>query len=633
MTAQSQHVLQRVVLPNAQSSAAPLYFDFAGSTTSTASSSTAPKQPPALVLPPGEAVSLATYFNAFPAGYWSHHTNLKEIVLLVSTQGSGTLRVYRSDHTGTATLVHEKEARDSNFFTVFLPLNDPEASFERGGWYWFDLEAGDTALTLTEATWNTTAPPARNGKLSLGITTFNKTSFCVETLGKIAANDPLMTELDRVFVVDQGSEKLRHAAGFSDIQTLLADKLQLIEQPNLGGSGGFSRAMAETLERPDSDFVMLLDDDVELEPESILRALQFGRYTIEPTIVGGHMFDLLDKPIMHAWAETVQPEAFNWGPSFPDQYRHDFRLSNLRETPWMHERLSADYNGWWMCMIPKQVIAEIGLSLPVFIKWDDAEYGLRAKAAGFETVSMPGVGLWHVSWLDKDDTADWQAFFHTRNRIIAALIHSEEPRGGKLLQNSGRQDIKKLLNMQYYAVQLAVDALRAVLKGPAHLHETMATDMPAARKKTAEFVETRGFKPDDPDLPKATHGRVPLSGRINPQGPRGAKLALFTLKHLPLQWLRRDSEQTPKNPSYEFPKPEANWWRVPKHRSVLVDAADGSVVYWYRHDRAKFRRLLKESRALTRQIAREWDSLAKEYRAAMPEFTSVAEWQKTFQGR
>jgi len=27
-----------------------------------------------------------------------------------------------------------------------------------------------------------------------------------------------------------------------------------------------------------------------------------------------------------------------------------------------------DYNGWWMTLIPVEVIREIGLSLPLFIK-------------------------------------------------------------------------------------------------------------------------------------------------------------------------------------------------------------------------------------------------------------------------
>ncbi len=52
---------------------------------------------------------------------------------------------------------------------------------------------------------------------------------------------------------------------------------------------------------------------------------------------------------------------------------------NLRNTPWLHRRVDVDYNGWWMCLIPTAVIKEIGLSLPLFLKWDDAEYGLRAN--------------------------------------------------------------------------------------------------------------------------------------------------------------------------------------------------------------------------------------------------------------
>ncbi len=69
-------------------------------------------------------------------------------------------------------------------------------------------------------------------------------------------------------------------------------------------------------------------------------------------------------------------------------------------------RLDADYNGWWMCLIPTSILREIGLSLPAFIKWDDAEFCVRARDAGYPTVSVPGVALWHVSWLGKDDSID-----------------------------------------------------------------------------------------------------------------------------------------------------------------------------------------------------------------------------------
>src|SRR5690606_39846075 len=114
-------------------------------------------------------------------------------------------------------------------------------------------------------------------------------------------------------------------------------------------------------------------------------------------------------------------------------------------------------------------------SLPVFIKWDDAEYGLRAASAGYRTVSLPGAALWHVSWMDKDDAVDCQAYYHARNRFVAALLHSPFKAGGRLLSNSRRQDLKHLLSMQYYAVTLRHEGLRDLLRGPSHLHETMPT--------------------------------------------------------------------------------------------------------------------------------------------------------------
>ncbi|WP_336660610.1 glycosyltransferase [Leucobacter sp. USHLN153] len=576
----------------------------------------------------GQRVSFGSYFNAFPASYWQRWTVVDQVQLELRTSGPGTVIVYRSNPSGVSQRVDSRAVLGEATTTFDLPLR----SFSDGGWYWFDLSASTEDLVLQRGSWATEAVPVETGKLSLGMTTYNKPDYCVSTLRTVAENAGLRDGIDRIFLVDQGTQRVRDEAGFDEVAAALGDQLRVIEQGNLGGSGGFARSMAETLEREETDFLLLLDDDVEFEAESALRALQFGRFSRTPVIVGGHMFDLLDKPVLHAWAEVVRPDPFMWGPSFEEQHRHNFRDRNLRQTPWMHARLDADYNGWWMCMIPKKIIAEIGLSLPVFIKWDDAEYGLRARNAGYRTVSLPGVALWHVSWLDKDDTQDWQAYFHTRNRIIAGLLHSERPRGGQLLQNSGRQDIKKLLNMQYYATQLAVDGMRAVLRGPGRLHEDLARVMPAARARASEFPETRVYRPGDPDTPLARGGRA-LPLLEEPESPKGARLAAFTARMLPRHWRRTVSEADQQTPELEFAKADAMWWRIPHYSSVIVGAADGSGKMWYRHDRAKFRRLLKESRELTREIEKNWDRLAAEYRAALPQVTSVEEWKRTFEGR
>ncbi|GAA2188573.1 glycosyltransferase [Leucobacter alluvii] len=577
----------------------------------------------------GNRVSFASYFNAFPAAYWQRWTVVDRVQLELRTQGPGTIIVYRSNASGVQQRVDSRAVTGDATSAFDLPLR----SFSDGGWYWFDLIASTEDLELQGGRWSTEAQPVETGKLSLGMTTYNKPDYCVGTLRNVAENPGLLEGIDRIFLVDQGTQKVRDEAGFDDVAAALGEKLQVIEQGNLGGSGGFARSMSETLEREDTDFLLLLDDDVEFEAESALRALQFGRFSRTPVIVGGHMFDLLDKPVLHAWAEVVRPGPFLWGPSFEEQHRHDFRKRNLRQTPWMHARLDSDYNGWWMCMIPKKIIADIGLSLPVFIKWDDAEYGLRARNAGYRTVSMPGVALWHVSWIDKDDSQDWQAFFHTRNRIIAGLLHSGQPQGGKLLQNSGRQDIKKLLNMQYYATQLAVDGMRSVLRGPKNLHADLPKAMPAARATAADFPETHVFRSGDADTPYARGGRaLPLLKKPKDY-PTGLRLGAYTARMVPTHWRRTVSEDDAQTPELEYAKVDALWWRIPRHSSVLIGAADGSGKMWYRHDREKFRRLLKESRALVREIEKNWDRLADEYRAALPEITSVAEWKRTFEGR
>lgn len=579
-------------------------------------------------VPAGQRLSLASYFNAFPASYWQRWTSVKTVQLHLETEGSGTIVVYRSNAEGQSQWVCSEQVTGKCASEFHLPLK----SFGDGGWYWFDLLAAGEELVLHTGSWRTDQQPVTEGKLSLGITTYNKRDFCLATLRKLADNHGLLQELDQILLVDQGSEKVSETSEFSALRKQLGEQLRLIEQANLGGSGGFSRAMAETLKLDATDFLMILDDDIELEPESVLRALQFARYNRRPMIVGGHMFDLLDKPVLHAWAETVRDPNFLWGPSFPEQTRHDFRERNLRQTPWMHARLDADYNGWWMCLIPKTIIQNIGLSLPVFIKWDDAEYGLRAREHGFRTVSLPGVALWHISWLDKDDTIDWQNYFHTRNRLIAALLHSDSV---SVVQNTFRQDIKKLFNMQYYATELAIDAVEDVLKGPEHLHASIATKMQQARAKAGAFCETRVYTPEDADWPSSQRGRA-LPKCVNPRaqhfnwGPFAIHLRLFSVKTLlrQLTFGKHAPENAPAEA--EYAKQDARWWIIPQHRSVLIGTADGSGKSIYRFDRAQMLSMLRKSYRLSRKLKREWKSLSKQYRQALPKITSPEEWEKTF---
>ncbi|MCR2801704.1 glycosyltransferase [Microbacterium sp. zg-Y818] len=575
----------------------------------------------------GRRVSFGTYFNAFPASYWQHWTAVRDVTLTVRTDGPATILVYRSNGTGVRQRIETREVTGASTTQFALRLDQ----YSDGGWIWFDIAADETDAVFEGADWSTEQEPVRNGRASIGITTYNKPDYCVATLRDLSESVDLLDLVDRVFLVDQGTQLVADEEGYDQVASDLGDTLQVIRQPNLGGSGGFARAMIETLERPESDFVQLLDDDVRIEPESLRRSIVFGRFASTPTIVGAHMFDLLDRAKLHAWAEVVDDEPFMWRTLYQERMPHDFSVANLRQSPTLHMRLDADYNGWWMCLIPVEVIREVGLSLPAFIKWDDAEFCLRARDAGYPTVSLPGAALWHVSWVGKDDSIDWQAYFHARNRIVAGLLHSHAPHGGTLPRHSRRVDLKHLMMMQYYPVALRHKALRDVLSGPAHMTRTLATAMPEARALASAFPETVVHKDEGVPL-RSRRGRQVFrwTRRHDFDSPTGWRLRLFTASTLVAHWLHAPRPENLTMPEVEFGKNDAHWWRLPRYDSALVSAADGSGKNIYTRDRAKYRRMLVDTVRLHRRLRREWPRLSAQYRSALAEITSEQSWREVF---
>ncbi|WP_432393921.1 glycosyltransferase [Pseudarthrobacter sp. L19] len=476
-----------------------------------------------LHLPAFRRVSFGTYFNAFPASYWRAHTDVSGVRLTVEVDAPATVVISRSTARGTSNRVESISVDAGSPADVVLPL----ANFGDGGWYWFDLVAGSEQVKLVGAEWSVRKPEGFvPGTATVAVTTFNRPDYCVKHLTTFAESPELLEVLDRLLITDQGTQKVRDQEGFEEAAARLGDKFGIIEQGNLGGSGGFARGMHETVEDGRSKYVLLLDDDVIIETEGVLRAINFADFTRKPTIVGGHMFNLYERSVMHTFGEEVNEYKFFWGAVESTREAHDFSASNLRTTPWMHRRIDVDFNGWWMCLIPTSIVREIGLALPVFIKWDDAEYGIRARRHGYQTVTLPGAAVWHMPWTEKDDTIDWQAYFHQRNRWLAALVYSPYKKGGILPRMSFMVDVKHLLSMQYSAVELRLDALEDLLKGPSHLHETIKTKLPEIRARRAEFDDARITK-EVSGFPAVKRVKPPRHGK-KPRAPKSLLNALAT---------------------------------------------------------------------------------------------------------
>jgi len=581
-----------------------------------------------MVIRPGARVSFATYINAFPASYWRQWTTVDQVRLHVEVHGDATVLVYRSNARGASIKLHSlptgagagTPAGESTVVQVDLDL----VPFVDGGWYWFDIVGGGERAVLTSALWEVHGIPQREPRLSIGVTTVNKPDYVRRIVATIGGADELREHLDTLYIVDQGSRAVVDEPGWDEAAATLSEQLRVITQANLGGSGGFSRGMYESLAAGKSTFHMVLDDDVSVEPESILRAVRFGSYARRPTIVGAHMFDIHNPTVLHTFGEEVDPVNWTFGPVRGAHEEHNLAYAGLRETPWLHRRLDVGFTGWWMCLIPTEVLREIGLALPVFIKWDDAEHCLRARAAGFPTVSLPGAAVWHVSWNDKDDTVDWQAYFHQRNLLISCLLHTSLPHGGNAPKLSLQWLVKHAYSMRYYANAVRLRGLRDLFEGPDHLHATIGTTLPQLRAMAADYADVR-FQADADAFPQTAAQRIGSPPRM----PKRSLLLPWAAKTAVRQ-LRKVAPGAPETPQARIPERYAIWWYLSQYDSAIVSKADGTGVAFYTRQPETFRAQLAEGVRLHVRLYREWDALATAYRAALPEITSPAAWARTF---
>jgi galactofuranosylgalactofuranosylrhamnosyl-N-acetylglucosaminyl-diphospho-decaprenol beta-1,5/1,6-galactofuranosyltransferase len=579
-------------------------------------------------------VSFATYFNAFPASYWRRWSTLESVVLRVELTGSARVDVYRSKATGARITVGGAAVSSGNDGPATGPDGGTVAAvefevgldpFEDGGWIWFDITT-NSKVTLHSAGWYAPVPAPGRAKVAVGIPTFNRPSDCVNALAALTS-DPLVDEvIGAVIVSDQGTNKAIDHSGFAAAAAPLGNRLSLHNQPNLGGSGGYSRVMYEALKNTDCEQILFMDDDIRIEPDSVLRALAMNRFAKTPTLVGGQMLNLQEPSHLHVMGEMVDAENFMWTNAVNTEYDHNFAKYKLNDedeyrSRLLHRRIDVDYNGWWMCMIPRQVAEELGQPLPLFIKWDDADYGLRAGEHGYPTVTLPGAAIWHMAWSDKDDAIDWQAYFHLRNRLVVAAMHWDGNVSG-LIASHMKATLKHLLCLEYSTVAIQNKAMDDFLAGPEHIFSILESALPEVRKMRQEY-------PDAVVLPGATALPSPSDKRWRKKVtiPTNPVSIAFRLTRGVLHQLKAHDPEHHRRPQINVATQDARWFSLCKVDGVTVTTADGRGVVYRQRDRAKMFALLRESVRRQLLLARKFNKMRKNYRESLPVLSSKQKWE------
>ena len=383
-----------------------------------------------------------------------------------------------------------------------------------------------------------------------------------------------------------------------------------------------------------------MDDDIAIEPDSVLRAVQAARYAAKPIIVGGQMLNLQERSQLRTTGERVNRADFMWGAAPHAVYDHDFakyplRAIGTRETHLdpkkydsraLHRRVDVEYNGWWMCLFPRIVAETNGQPLPLFIKWDDTEYSLRAARNGFPTVTWPGAAIWHMAWADKDDAIDWQAYFHLRNRLIVAAMYHEGPAKG-ITKSIFKSTLKHTMCMEYSTMAIQIEAMRDFLAGPDHLFDILESSLPRIAEIRKNYSDAVILESAD-ELPSPTGAPGVPTRNI---GGRLAKIkkipwAIKGLKHL----VSKEDAAHHEAPQLNLTPDEARWFTLSRVDSATVSTAGGTGVAFRKRDRDLAKDLVSQTRELLKEIEENFDDLRAEYRAAQPELTSRESWKKVF---
>ncbi|MEJ2886615.1 glycosyltransferase [Actinomycetospora aeridis] len=560
-------------------------------------------------------VSTNTYFGRFPASYWQRWATATAVRFEGRIRGHGRILLRASDTNGVprTLAVHDVESED-------VSLEAPLDRFLDGGGLWVEVLTDEDELVLSASRWTISAPVS-DRQTSMVVCTHNRPVDCLTTLKVIVDDGEALDFLDRIVVVDQGSDRVEEQPGYADLVAELGDRLTYLTQSNLGGAGGFTRGLYEVVENgtvPETD-VLLMDDDVRCEPEVVVRLSAFARHTAVPTLVGGQMLNLLHPTQVIAGAEYADfhnlaagriPEGAV-GESDVTGYFPD-GTKNVQD-----RRVDAGYTGWWSCIIPAEVVRGAGYPLPLFFQWDDVEYSYRARAHGFPSVTLPGAGLWHADFMWKD-WDDWRRYFSHRNSLIVAALHSDFP-VRKVVSTLTENMVGYLVGMNYGLAATLIKAVDDFLDGPGVLADGGVSATFAVQEARRAYTETplRSVH----DVPGMDSVEMPIVRA----GHEPSRPGLVRAKRL----VQQVTGRVPHHGGL-VGAGEAHWWHTSLFDRVAVVDAGENGVRLRRRDPDHFRALSREGARTLWRLAREGGDAAERWRAARPALTTADSWKRLF---
>lgn len=572
------------------------------------------------------SVDFFTYFNACSLAKWKKYAGIKRVYLhlefaneAINKEYACTIQFFGRSYLDsaasslasgvrlTSTMGKTKE-NGSLVFDLLIPETDYEvigfALDVRGG---VVLEKAYYYARVAEEQINPV-------KIALCTTTFLKEDYIIPNIelvkNEVLAADDVIAKNFHMFVIDNGRTL--------DAEALSDEGVTVLPNPNVGGSGGFARGMMEAMKH-DENFthVLLMDDDVSISTESLRRtfnllSLATGKY--KNAFINGAML-VAEEPNRQFEDVSYVVNSGAYASVKSNKYYMDQQQYIVRNEH-IDVEIPKAYGAWWFSCIPVSAIEQVGLPLPLFVRCDDVEYGMRAKPI---YMTMNGICVWHDGFMGRS-RASVDSYQYVRNFLI--MIAMTDCSSQDLFMLRMERALRLQLRvMSYDAADLILDGIADYLKGPDYFASL-----------NGEEVIKRNAKKNEKLVPldelAEPYRNVSYNKRLlGEQSYIKPFLKLMrTLpydRHLLPDVLLRDTPEAVFYSGLSILSP-----RTIGTKTLVAIDLEGNQGAVRHMDRERYQQIMDRWKALKSELKERGDEVRAAYKEALPYLTSTEFWEK-----
>lgn len=391
-----------------------------------------------------------TYFNYFSSSKWLKYTKIKKFDLNLNIKGKFTFKliyayIVDGEVQNDVVKILDLESDEKKDFLISYDFSLD--AFE--GMYYFELEGKEKNSMFFSAEYQTDIEILNKIRIGIIFCTFKREVFIKRNLELIRLLSKEVSSKIEIFVVDNAktlSENL-----FTN------NNEHLIKNKNTGGAGGFTRGLIEILQNfPYITHALLMDDDILLNIIAVERSISFLEFIKEENkdlFIGGATLRL-DKKNIQLEAGAV------WNNSLLYNLKSNFDLENDRFLLINNLEESFSYNAWVFLCIPISKISLNNLPLPVFVRGDDMEYGIRLID---KLLLVNGIGVWHVPVHNK--YSSFMTYYVLRNILILNSLYDINFKVNDAIKLLIKRVARECMYYRYDNVELVFKAYKDFLSG------------------------------------------------------------------------------------------------------------------------------------------------------------------------